>query len=150
MRMDAKNKERRAVRPNIPESYAPPRDDQAKRGTKARPQQTPGRICARTSRKKNFAVARSTGNAPRVHSFSTAPFSVALTHPAWHNTLETLMKSSTWAGVVAALCLLAPPPSSAGEDAPAPLFRVFLTDGTALVSFGELARVADRGVFSMP
>ena len=60
------------------------------------------------------------------------------------------MKSSTWAGVLVALCLLAPPPSSAGEDAPAPLFRVFLTDGTALVSFGEFARVGDRVVFSMP
>jgi len=32
----------------------------------------------------------------------------------------------------------------------APLFRVFLKDGTTLVSFGELARVGDRVVFSMP
>jgi len=32
----------------------------------------------------------------------------------------------------------------------APLFRVFLKDGTTLVSYGELARVADRVVFSMP
>ena len=31
-----------------------------------------------------------------------------------------------------------------------PLFRVFLKDGTSLVSYGELARVGDRVVFSMP
>lgn len=31
----------------------------------------------------------------------------------------------------------------------APLFRVFLTDGFSLVSYGEVARVADRVVFSM-
>jgi hypothetical protein len=30
------------------------------------------------------------------------------------------------------------------------LFRVFLTDGSSLVSYGELARVGDRVVFSMP
>src|SRR5580765_8135926 len=30
------------------------------------------------------------------------------------------------------------------------LFRVFLTDGTAVVSYGEFARVGDRVVFSMP
>jgi hypothetical protein len=30
------------------------------------------------------------------------------------------------------------------------LFRVFLNDGTAVVSYGEFARVGDRVVFSMP
>src|SRR5687768_6940055 len=30
------------------------------------------------------------------------------------------------------------------------LFRVFLNDGTAVVSYGEYARVGDRLVFSMP
>lgn len=38
--------------------------------------------------------------------------------------------------------------SAAGDGAP--LFRVFLKDGATLVSFGELARVDDRVVFSMP
>jgi hypothetical protein len=33
---------------------------------------------------------------------------------------------------------------------PAPLFRVILNDGTALVSFGEFTRVGGRVVFSMP
>src|SRR5581483_5868615 len=32
----------------------------------------------------------------------------------------------------------------------ATLFRVFLNDGTAVVSYGEFARVGDRVVFSMP
>lgn len=31
-----------------------------------------------------------------------------------------------------------------------PLFRIFLTDGQALVSYGEYARVSDRVVFSVP
>src|SRR3954466_10720298 len=35
-------------------------------------------------------------------------------------------------------------------DESATLFRVFLNDGTAVVSYGEFARVADRVVFSMP
>jgi hypothetical protein len=34
--------------------------------------------------------------------------------------------------------------------ADATLFRLFLTDGSTLVSFGEYARVADRVIFSMP
>jgi hypothetical protein len=50
---------------------------------------------------------------------------------------------------VAALCLLtAAQPSDAADDAT--LLRVFLRDGTSLVSFGEFARVGDRVVFSMP
>jgi hypothetical protein len=36
----------------------------------------------------------------------------------------------------------------AGEDAT--LLRVFLKDGTSLVSYGEPAKVGDRVVFSMP
>lgn len=46
-------------------------------------------------------------------------------------------------------------PSSAGETPAAmaddaTLLRVFLKDGTSLVSYGELARVGERVVFSMP
>ena len=35
-------------------------------------------------------------------------------------------------------------------NAPPPVYRIFLLDGAALVSYGEYARVADRVVFSMP
>jgi len=41
------------------------------------------------------------------------------------------------------------PASVAAADL-APLFRVFLKDHTSLVSYGEMARVDDRVVFSMP
>jgi hypothetical protein len=51
------------------------------------------------------------------------------------------------AGAILGLCLFAAP-GSAENDANE--FRVFLKDGTSLVSFGELARVDDRVVFSMP
>ena len=43
----------------------------------------------------------------------------------------------------------APGPDVATADS-APLFRVFLTDGTSLISYGELARLDDQVVFSMP
>lgn len=38
----------------------------------------------------------------------------------------------------------------AAQSGPSPLYRVFLTDGTALTSYGEWARVADQLVFSAP
>lgn len=56
------------------------------------------------------------------------------------------MKMHRLAGVLFA-CLL----NAAGSTAQdAPLFRLFLKDGSSLVSFGEMARVDDRVVFSMP
>lgn len=54
-----------------------------------------------------------------------------------------LLKSS----FAAVLWLLA---SAASAQTNAPLYRVFLADGSALASFGEWARVEDRLVFSMP
>src|SRR6266851_5664127 len=59
------------------------------------------------------------------------------------------------AGALFALCLgttvSAQPQAPAQPAAPeATLFRVFLKDGSTLVSFGEVARVGDRVVFSMP
>jgi hypothetical protein len=50
-------------------------------------------------------------------------------------------------GFAAVLWLLA---SAASAQTTAPLYRVFLADGSALASFGEWARVEDRLVFSMP
>jgi hypothetical protein len=50
--------------------------------------------------------------------------------------------------VVAVAILCGPPRAAASETAT--LFRVFLTDGTAVVSYGEYARVGDRVIFSMP
>lgn len=70
----------------------------------------------------------------------------------WHRTL------SLWLICLLAVChglAVAAPAQSASGAAPsvadeAPLFRVFLQDGSSLVSYGELARVDDRVVFSMP
>jgi hypothetical protein len=59
------------------------------------------------------------------------------------------MKRNTLAGMLVVACLLArAAAASAGDDAT--LFRVFLENGTSLVSYGEFARVGDRVVFSMP
>jgi hypothetical protein len=63
------------------------------------------------------------------------------------------MKSCRLAGALMAACLLSPMRASAaahlvGDDAT--LFRLFLKDGTALVSYGEFARVGDRVIFSIP
>ncbi|MFN8064738.1 MAG: hypothetical protein U0P82_08085 [Vicinamibacterales bacterium] len=60
-----------------------------------------------------------------------------------------------------ALCLLTTSPSalaqaaqdparSAAGDQAVPLFRVFMKDGSSLVSYGEFARLDDSVVFSMP
>src|SRR5919204_2219927 len=59
------------------------------------------------------------------------------------------MKSWRLAAVLAGACLLAVSFRAAAAD-DAPLFRVFLKDGSTLVSYGEFARVGDRVVFSMP
>src|SRR6185312_3983231 len=59
------------------------------------------------------------------------------------------MKMRTLAGVLAyAVLLMCARGSSAESDAT--LFRVFLKDGGTLVSYGEVARVGERVVFSMP
>src|SRR5215472_10836938 len=56
------------------------------------------------------------------------------------------------AAVVSAVLLLAPGlrAAPAEDDESATLLRIFLRDGTSLVSYGEPARVGDRVVFSMP
>ena len=58
------------------------------------------------------------------------------------------MKIRWWAAV-ATLGLLANIRALAAADE-ATLLRVFLRDGTSLVSYGEFARVADRVIFSLP
>jgi hypothetical protein len=59
------------------------------------------------------------------------------------------MSSRTFAAAIVAVSLLLPVRAAATDD-PATLLRVFLTDGTSLVSYGEPAQVADRVIFSMP
>ena len=58
---------------------------------------------------------------------------------------RTLCTFRLWLGVVA-LSMVAVP--AVAETVT--LFRVFLNDCTAIVSYGEYARVGDRVIFSMP
>src|SRR5436853_7650872 len=62
------------------------------------------------------------------------------------------MKTRTLAGVliVASLLMHARAADAGPGENDATLFRLFLKDGGALVSYGEVARVGDRVVFSMP
>lgn len=59
------------------------------------------------------------------------------------------MHKPTFAAAAAIVCVLTSALAAAAAD-DATLLRVFLTDGTSLVSYGEPARVGDRVVFSMP
>src|SRR5258707_13674924 len=59
------------------------------------------------------------------------------------------MSSRRWTAVIAAAVLVLGGRIARAEDSSA-FLRVFLTDGTAVVSFGEPARVGERVVFSMP
>lgn len=58
------------------------------------------------------------------------------------------MHSRTFAAVLVAAAVLIPLRAAGADEAT--LLRVFLTDGTSLVSYGEPARVNDRVIFSMP
>lgn len=61
------------------------------------------------------------------------------------------MHSRTLAAVVLAAVVVIPLRAAAAPPADgATLLRVFLTDGTSIVSYGEPARVNDRVIFSMP
>src|SRR6266699_3694702 len=61
------------------------------------------------------------------------------------------MKTRRLAGVLLLSSLLIEGPAFAAPGADdATLFRVFLKDGGSLVSYGEVARVGDQVVFSMP
>jgi len=60
-------------------------------------------------------------------------------------------RSSAFArAMAAALALLVLATAAAAQNRDLRLYRIFLTDGSTLVSYGEYARVADHVVFSMP
>ena len=84
---------------------------------------------------KYFAVRFSTGFARVIHRISTV-------------TMNFTRMSSVIAWLVVLLLLTNSAAASAASDAT--LFRIFLRDGSNVVSFGEFARVGDDVVFSMP
>ena len=47
------------------------------------------------------------------------------------------------------VCVASHAAARADDDAAGVLYRIVLTDGATLVSYGEYARVADRVVFSL-
>src|SRR5207249_5766214 len=59
------------------------------------------------------------------------------------------MKIRWWTAAVATLGVLMHIRASLAADG-ATVLRVFLRDGSSLVSYGEFARVADRVIFSLP
>src|SRR6185369_9095238 len=94
------------------------------------------------SPKKNSDVRASTRNPPFIHRFSTLDRRWGRDYP-WN-----FMTVRKFAGTFIVLCLLIGAHGASAQDAT--LFRVFLKDGSSLVSYGEVAHVGDRVVFSMP
>ena len=68
--------------------------------------------------------------------------------PVRLNAVSTYLVPARVAAFVAVICLWTV--HMAAADDQAMLLRVFLKDGTSLVSYGEPARVDNRVVFSMP
>ena len=71
---------------------------------------------------------------------------VAIDGAGSHHYAGTGMRLTTFAAAL----VLAVGASAGAQTAPSPHFRVFLKDGSTLVSFGEWARVDNFVVFSMP
>jgi hypothetical protein len=94
------------------------------------------------SPKNILNVLASTGNSPFIHSFSTLDRWEGRDY-AWN-----FMTVREFARVCVVACVLISSRAAAADDAT--LFRLFLKDGGSLVSYGEVARVGDRVVFSMP
>ena len=89
--------------------------------------------CAESVLKKTIISRLSTGRQRFFHMFST---------------IVRVRRLFTAVTVALAVCWITAAPQAQGASAS--LFRIFLSDGTSLVSYGEFARVADRVVFSVP
>ncbi len=128
------------------ELYARSAGKQAKRNAKTRAQRNATHVQSEDRQKKISLDSPSTGNTPFINSFSTVPLD-EFTLGTYSENLLKPVRTVSGAIVLLCLCFLARP-AAAQHDATE--FRVFLKDGTSLVSFGELARVGDRVVFSIP
>src|SRR5260221_10206697 len=134
------------------ELYALPGFDQAKRSTNV-PQFRDASGFTRNLNENKFCcrwLNRLFTSHPQVfHTAFALRASVGLTRTYWHTTLKPLAMTIRDKRVaLAALLLAAGVQLGAIENVT--LFRVILNDGTAVVSYGEFARVGDRVVFSMP
>src|SRR6185503_12728315 len=109
----------------------------------------------RSGHKYFFVVSFSTGFARPVHSFSTLEARTGVLGPlsperrGAESTMMAFWPMRARLRLLAAMVIWACAVSAqAATDAT--LFRLFLKDGSALVSYGEFTRVQDRVVFSMP
>jgi hypothetical protein len=125
------------------EFYAPASRNQAKGIAKAASTDDAARLHTGIVPNIFFAGGFSTGFARVMHRISTRPRK-PLTYNAECRPMTSRFRLVV--AFVAGVGMLAIPQASAG----ATLFRVFFLDGTSVVSYGELARVADRVVFAMP
>jgi hypothetical protein len=101
-----------------------------------------GRI-ARQSRAHFFRVhVASTALQPIIHTFSTGARTLAIAACVCAFDARMALGQTPIAG--------APKPTNQAAPDATTLFRVFLKDGTAIASVGEVARVGDRIVFALP
>src|SRR5262249_11876434 len=104
------------------------------------------------TRRQHWSTAAHAGGRKMIMPGPGVPY---VTHPAAHldgarrsHYPWNFMHRQTLSGLVLAACLFSPVRGFGADDAA--FLRVFLKDGTTLVSYGEFARVGDRVVFSMP
>jgi hypothetical protein len=110
--------------------------------------------------KKNRRVGSSTRDPRFFHIFSTRVISYArhtrLTPPHTKTTLGFPMSMAcanvrrTFCRALVVCAFVLGAATTASVAAESVLYRVFLVDGSVLISYGEFARVADRVVFSIP
>lgn len=104
--------------------------------------------------KINLSVVFSTRNARNIHRFSTVDRENSFQRIDHRRILKIEECKIDARVMVKMLLLVATGVSLLGasrvDAADAVLLRLFLTNGTAVVSYGEYARVGDRVVFSMP
>jgi hypothetical protein len=133
-------------------SYALARGDQAKRGAKERPQRVIRAKWAAAGLRKICAVCLSTGFARAVHNFSTRPVDLrrrGVRIRGGYNSTGSPDMNVIRRPLIAVLLIVLPARLAVAAADPT-LLRLFLTDGSSLVSFGEFARVGERVIFSMP
>lgn len=128
------------------QSYARHAANQAKRQTKASSTSWGHRWIEASSPKNIFDRRLSTAFARVIHKFSTQDIPNDVRGRREYN--EAPPRIVIIRVLFAAFCCLsATGVASAATEAM--LFRLFLTDGTSILSYGEFARVDDRVIFSM-
>ena len=118
-----------------------------------------GAVCGEIGTKKKFVVGTSTVCPPVFHMFSTvSPKPKAEADRLTFREVTTTLRHSMLQQLRALAARIRTPLAAviftvvvpAAASAEAVLYRIYLTDGSTLVSYGEFARVAGRVVFSMP